>query len=765
VDRVLPADVYAPLQSHAAADCALALLLRGGASLHLLAPSADAAELWLAGLTAALRAVRDAGGPARPRHEHRFAPEDVPRPPLLSPTPGTQTPALTTYSPRNASPSPYAGASPVPGAASPPLSSFSASDRPHVAVTLPPPAMMMPRAGPIHRLRVAAPSGGEALATSARIGPVSEAVTAAFSRARLGRGRELAALLRGEGGGVDPWVRDASGNTLQHTAAQNNSRPACKAVLRCTDFATTPPAELRMLDAQNADGNTALHFAFAYGYHALGEYLLSLGADECLLNTHGLCCYEGLQRASQSAGLPPTLQTAACAAGRARVAARRAYEEQRTARIEAAAAGGHSQAQAMLPPPPGAYPWHMYSPQGYPGYPPPPFAYPPPFGFPPPPSRERSKRRPRPGAGAAAAAALRSAQGRPDRSSESDEAPPPPSGRILSSSSEASAGSAGDPHRGWRGRGGGSARSSPQLQAATFSPSQRSAFSSPTPEAWGSGRSSVLDGYWAGGAEPPPAPLSPSTPVDAMARLALEAGGRIVSPPPASAEAAAVEARAQALSAAAAAWRLACEEALDAPQLWRLLAVTASLAAILTGGEEQPGSLLASALALSEQPQLMDVLATTLRDDEEAEPGAELSAVLARLPRLSALARQGADGGALEAACDRLVAQSAALPLQPPALGRALGALAAARRASAELLAMLSPGGEEPPQAVLLSAAGGAVRTLHGFAEALFHVQAPWGGTPETARGGKRPSSNSTLPERTPSRASSLRSAPGLRDG
>jgi hypothetical protein len=37
-----------------------------------------------------------------------------------------------------------------------------------------------------------------------------------------------------------------------------------------------------------------LHFAFAYGYHELGKYLLSLGADDTVANMHGMTCYEGL---------------------------------------------------------------------------------------------------------------------------------------------------------------------------------------------------------------------------------------------------------------------------------------------------------------------------------------------------------------------------------------------------------------------------------------------------------------------------------------
>lgn len=35
-----------------------------------------------------------------------------------------------------------------------------------------------------------------------------------------------------------------------------------------------------------------MHFAFGYGYDALGEYLLSKGADAELANEVGETCYE-----------------------------------------------------------------------------------------------------------------------------------------------------------------------------------------------------------------------------------------------------------------------------------------------------------------------------------------------------------------------------------------------------------------------------------------------------------------------------------------
>ena len=45
----------------------------------------------------------------------------------------------------------------------------------------------------------------------------------------------------------------------------------------------------------NFQGQTALHYCFAYGYMELGNYLISLGADETLENRHGMTCYDGLE--------------------------------------------------------------------------------------------------------------------------------------------------------------------------------------------------------------------------------------------------------------------------------------------------------------------------------------------------------------------------------------------------------------------------------------------------------------------------------------
>ena len=116
-------------------------------------------------------------------------------------------------------------------------------------------------------------------------------VIEAFSRARHGRVKELQKLFAA---GVNPRVRDSHGLTLLHMACQNNQRRSAKLVLKNTDYKSKPP-RLEIIDAQTNNGHTGLHFCFAYGYQALGEYLLSLGASDTITNVHGLSCYEGLE--------------------------------------------------------------------------------------------------------------------------------------------------------------------------------------------------------------------------------------------------------------------------------------------------------------------------------------------------------------------------------------------------------------------------------------------------------------------------------------
>jgi len=48
------------------------------------------------------------------------------------------------------------------------------------------------------------------------------------------------------------------------------------------------------INGQNLAGNTAAHYAFAYDHHDLGMYLVEKGANDSVVNSDGLTCYEGL---------------------------------------------------------------------------------------------------------------------------------------------------------------------------------------------------------------------------------------------------------------------------------------------------------------------------------------------------------------------------------------------------------------------------------------------------------------------------------------
>ena len=103
-----------------------------------------------------------------------------------------------------------------------------------------------------------------------------------FSRVRNNRHGEVEDMLAS--GAVDPDIRDNHGNTVLAVATQNNRKRIVKAAVR----AGVP------LDAQNAQGQTAMHFAYAYGYDELAEYLIRKGANPMVTNVHGLRPDEGL---------------------------------------------------------------------------------------------------------------------------------------------------------------------------------------------------------------------------------------------------------------------------------------------------------------------------------------------------------------------------------------------------------------------------------------------------------------------------------------
>jgi len=82
-------------------------------------------------------------------------------------------------------------------------------------------------------------------------------------------------------------TKDSKGNTLLITAAQNGNKRICKLALRRSAD----------INGQNFLGNTALHYAFSYGFEDLGHYLISKGANDTMTNAEGLTCYEGLSLA------------------------------------------------------------------------------------------------------------------------------------------------------------------------------------------------------------------------------------------------------------------------------------------------------------------------------------------------------------------------------------------------------------------------------------------------------------------------------------
>ena len=103
-----------------------------------------------------------------------------------------------------------------------------------------------------------------------------------FSRVRNNRHGEVEDML--SSGAVDPDIRDNHGNTILAVATQNNRKRIVKAAVR----AGVP------LDAQNAQGQSAMHFAYAYGYDELAEYLIRKGANPMVTNVHGMRPDEGL---------------------------------------------------------------------------------------------------------------------------------------------------------------------------------------------------------------------------------------------------------------------------------------------------------------------------------------------------------------------------------------------------------------------------------------------------------------------------------------
>jgi ankyrin repeat protein len=103
-----------------------------------------------------------------------------------------------------------------------------------------------------------------------------------FSQARNGRIKRVEESLN-LGFPID--AEDEKGHTLLLVAAQNSNKRLVEMLL------------LRgaSINHQNAQGNTALHYALAFdNAGALGEYLIEHGADDTVENVGGLTPYDGV---------------------------------------------------------------------------------------------------------------------------------------------------------------------------------------------------------------------------------------------------------------------------------------------------------------------------------------------------------------------------------------------------------------------------------------------------------------------------------------
>ncbi len=83
-------------------------------------------------------------------------------------------------------------------------------------------------------------------------------------------------------GNLSVETSDSHGNTLLLVATQQGNKRLVKMLLR----------RGAKINAQNGDGCSVLHFCFQHGRHKLAEYLKSKGADDTLVNSQGITCYE-----------------------------------------------------------------------------------------------------------------------------------------------------------------------------------------------------------------------------------------------------------------------------------------------------------------------------------------------------------------------------------------------------------------------------------------------------------------------------------------
>ena len=123
------------------------------------------------------------------------------------------------------------------------------------------------------------PSSSSSSTSTSSSGQARQAFFAAIRNARVAEVQEQ--LM----GGMPVHVVDRQGSGPLHLACQVGSKRMVKTLLRwgCD------------VNAQNYQGNTALHYCFAYHFDPLAAYLISKGADDRKLNFFGLSCYDGLK--------------------------------------------------------------------------------------------------------------------------------------------------------------------------------------------------------------------------------------------------------------------------------------------------------------------------------------------------------------------------------------------------------------------------------------------------------------------------------------
>lgn len=129
------------------------------------------------------------------------------------------------------------------------------------------------------------PGGDRARAVTSKAAVLAADFKKICSMARHGKFEEVENLMNQSDWELSINYADDQGRTLLHIVSQNGNKRLVKLCLR----------RGAAINSQTLTGQTSLHYAFGFGFVALGEYLISKGADDSLRNSSGLTCYEGLE--------------------------------------------------------------------------------------------------------------------------------------------------------------------------------------------------------------------------------------------------------------------------------------------------------------------------------------------------------------------------------------------------------------------------------------------------------------------------------------